>query len=205
MNPSLIGTILKHGAYLTLILSISFVFAACASDQKSSVVSQPTLTETPSKSYSLVPEISSTAPALSGTKIDIAMNSQTTKIGDSFKADIAISNTTALRGAQWKLNFNPRVMQLKSISEGSFFKDWAAANNGTTLILPKPEIDNTQGVVSYMGIAVMSSIPGGAKGDGILCTYNFVALADLLEVPVISDMFLCDIDGNAFSYNMEKH
>jgi hypothetical protein len=167
-------------------------------------VTQPPQTSTPvASSTGNTPGISGASPSpslASGAKISLAIDNTDVREGDSFRVDININSDSPVRGAQWKLNFDPQAMQLQKIDEGNFFKDWAKANNGTTLIFPKPEIDNEKGQVSDMGIAVMSSAEGGAKGSGNLCSYYFNALSGLSEIPVISEILLCDTAGNTFPY-----
>jgi hypothetical protein len=85
------------------------------------------------------------------------------------------------------------------IDEGGFFKDWAKANEGTTMIFPKSVIDNTAGQVSDMGIAVMTTRSGGATGSGILGTYEFLALTDMVEPPTLTDLIICDAAGKTYS------
>jgi hypothetical protein len=136
----------------------------------------------------------------SGVKISLIKNSQPSHKGDAFKVNIELSTDVALRGIQWKLSFDARTMQLLNINEGNIFKNWARANNGSTIVFPKPAIDNTAGIVSDMGIAVMTKTPGGATGNGTLCDYDFVALVDQVGIPTISDVVLCDVNGKTFPY-----
>jgi hypothetical protein len=167
----------------------------------SSVPDTPSTSILPETSITAVAGSSPTKSLFSVPGINILLSNQSLKNGNAFKVTVELGSGKALRGAQWQLKFNPEVMQLKNISEGSFFKDWAAANNGTTIVLPKPVIDNSKGSVSQMGIAVMSNGSGGVTGYGILCIYDFVALSDQVETPVVSDMVLVDVNGNTFPLN----
>jgi len=88
-------------------------------------------------------------------------------------------------------------MKCESAVEGGFLKDWALAKGGSTVVIPQPTIDNNQGHVSTMGIAVMGGGAGGAEGSGVLCTYQFTALADGMAEPTLSDVVLVDESGQA--------
>ena len=87
-------------------------------------------------------------------------------------------------------------MQCNSVDEGNFFKDWAAANNGVTVVYPQPVIDNQNGNISDTGIAVMTQKEGGASGNGVLYTYHFTALADQVTAPTIVNARIVDSKGN---------
>jgi hypothetical protein len=123
------------------------------------------------------------------------MDVQNVKSGDSLEAKILIETKSALRGAQWNLSFNPQVLRCEKVTEGSFFKDWAIAHNGETILFPEPEIDNAGGHVSDVGIAILSNQEGGVSGQGIVCTYSFTALSQSVEIPVLSDVQVADVNG----------
>jgi hypothetical protein len=158
----------------------------------------PSLTLSPG--ISTAGQASPVSTLLSGVKITLKMNNQPSPKGDAFTVAVELSTSLALRGIQWKLTFDSRAMQLQNINEGNVFKDWAKANNGTTIVFPKPAIDNNSGNVSDMGIVIMSKTSGGVTGIGTLCVYDFIALLDQVGTPVISDVVLCDIAGKTFSY-----
>lgn len=129
------------------------------------------------------------------TTVSLLMDVQNVKSGDSLEAKILIETKSALRGAQWNLSFNPQVLRCEKVTEGSFFKDWAIAHNGETILFPEPEIDNAGGHVSDVGIAILSNQEGGVSGQGIVCTYSFTALSQSVEIPVLSDVQVADVNG----------
>jgi hypothetical protein len=133
----------------------------------------------------------------SGTSVSVSMADRNIKAGDTFSVDVRIGTNTLCRGAQFQLTFNPVLMKCESAVEGSFLKDWALAKGGSTAVIPQPTIDNNQGHVSTMGIAVMGGGAGGAEGSGVLCTYHFTALADGMAEPTLSDVVLVDESGQA--------
>jgi hypothetical protein len=105
------------------------------------------------------------------------------KSGAAFTVEVIIDTSSPLRGAQWSLRFDPAAMKCDSFEEGSFFKNWAAANNGSTLVYPQPVIDNQGGTVSDSGIAIMAKNSGGVSGKGVVVIYHFTALSDNLKMP----------------------
>lgn len=129
------------------------------------------------------------------TTASLLMDVQNVKSGDSLDIKLIIETGSALRGAQWNLSFNPQVLRCEKVTEGSFFKDWATAHNGDTILFPDPEIDNAGGHVSDIGIAIMSNQAGGVSGKGIVCTYSFTALSHSVEIPVLSDIQVADVNG----------
>jgi hypothetical protein len=120
--------------------------------------------------------------------------------GDTFSVEVLVDTATPCRGAQMELTFDPGLMRCDSVTEGGFFKDWAAASGATTVMIPQsPTIDNTQGQVRTVGIAVMGGSGGGATGDGVLLTYHFTALANGTASPALSDVVLVNESGQAMA------
>jgi hypothetical protein len=131
----------------------------------------------------------------SGT-MTLAADLSTVKSGAAFRAEVMIDTASPLRGAQWSLRFDPAAMKCDSFEEGSFFKNWADANNGSTLIFPQPVINNQSGTVSDSGIAIMSKNSGGASGKGVAIIYHFTALSDNLKMPELLKARVADEKGN---------
>ena len=132
-----------------------------------------------------------------GTGVSISMADREVKQGDSFTVEVRIETDNLCRGAQCALSFDPALMKCERAAEGDFLKDWAADNGGSTVVIPQPTIDNVQGHVSAMGIAVMGCGAEGVKGSGVLCTYYFTALAEGTASPTLSDVVVIDASGNA--------
>jgi len=131
------------------------------------------------------------------TSVSISMPDRSIEAGEEFNLEVRVDTDTACRGAQCALSFDPALMKCDSVAEGSFFKDWADDNGCSTLVVPQPTIDNDQGQVSVVGIAVMGGSGGGVKGSGVLCTYHFTALADGTAAPTLSDVVVADESGQA--------
>jgi hypothetical protein len=116
--------------------------------------------------------------------------------GDKFIVNVLIDSPSACRGAQWSLHFKPGEMRCDSVDEGGFFKDWAKANDGATIIFPQPKIDNASGNISEMGITIIGQKEGGAQGAGLLEVYHFTALADHITIPTADNFRIADARGN---------
>ena len=123
------------------------------------------------------------------------------KQGDMFAVEVRIDTKTACRGAQCVLSFDPALMRCDEVIEGSYFKEWASANGGSTLMVPLTlSIDNAQGRVpatGAAGVAVANGGQGGVRGEGVLLSYHFTALADGTAEPTLSDVVVIDVSGNA--------
>ena len=131
----------------------------------------------------------------SRTIVSLAVD-RSVKQGDMFAVEVRISTDTACRGAQFELTFDPALMRCDGVVEGSFFKDWANANGCTTLMYPESRtIDNIQGHVSTVGIAIIGTTQGGVEGSGVLCSYDFTALADGEAEPTLSGVVVADSSG----------
>ena len=123
------------------------------------------------------------------------------KQGDMFAVEVRIDTKTACRGAQCVLSFDPALMRCDEVIEGGFFKDWASANGGSTLLVPLSlSIDNAKGRVpatDAAGVVVLGCGQEGVQGEGVLLSYHFTALADGTAEPTLSDVVVIDVSGNA--------
>jgi hypothetical protein len=148
----------------------------------------------------VAPTACSESESISGTNVSITMADRDVKQDQSFTVEVRIETDTLCRGAQCALSFDPALMKCDSVVEGGFFKDWATANGASTVMIPQsPTIDNNQGHVPMIGIAVMGGGGGGAKGSGVLFTYHFTALADGTAEPTLSDVVVIDASGEAIA------
>jgi hypothetical protein len=148
----------------------------------------------------VVPTACSESESISGTSVSVSMADREVKQDESFTLEVRIETDTACRGMQCALTFDPALMKCDSVVEGGFFKDWATANGASTVMIPQsPTIDNNQGHVPMIGIAVMGGGGGGAKGSGVLFTYHFTALDDGTASPTLSDVVVIDASGEAIA------
>jgi hypothetical protein len=91
--------------------------------------------------------------------------------GETFSVDVVITVTQQIRGAQFGLKFDPSTVQVASVSEGTFLKDWAKANHGQSAAAVPFRVDNSRGEVSIGGIVLLGGDSnGGPSGTGVLAT-----------------------------------
>ena len=135
-------------------------------------------------------------PAASGTSVSISLADREVSAGEVFTVEVCLRTDVPCRGAQFALDFDPAIMRCDSVTEGGFFKEWAEANGAVALMFPQsPTIDNVEGSVATIGIAIMGGSEGGAKGSGALSTYYFTALADGIAGLELSEVAVSDESG----------
>ena len=141
---------------------------------------------------------SGTVSANPGTNISLSPDSVSVNAGDSFDVDVMIDTDGLVRGVQFALDFDPSLLEVASVDEGPFLKDWAKSNSATTLVFPQAEIDNGAGHVSDMGIAAMGAVPGAPTGHGVVATYHLKAKAGAKGVSPLklSDVVASDDQAN---------
>ena len=93
------------------------------------------------------------------------------KVGDTFTVQFKAENISDLAGWQSDITFDPAVLKVNNVREGSFLKQ----GGGRTHFL-KGTIDNTEGRITGIGSARISE--GGASGEGTLLSVTFTAKAN---------------------------
>ena len=108
--------------------------------------------------------------------------------GDAFTVTLVITSDVPTRGAQLDLLFDPTVVRLNSVAQGSFYSSWAQANgSGSTAYFP-PAINNTAGTATALAIAILGGTTGaGPTGQGALATLQMTALANGVTPLVITN------------------
>ncbi len=163
-----------------------------------------------SKTTTISPTITpptTTSTTAKNESVSISVDKQQVNQGDTFTITIVINSKIASRGAQASLSFDPSAMQCETVTEGSFYKDWATANGVTTTMVPsEPAIDNTQGTVDTVAVAIMGQTqaeqagqtPGGAQGPGIFLSYQMTAKSASGKQSAIkvSNVILMDANGD---------
>ena len=151
----------------------------------------PTPTDTPSATPTATPALTATPgptstpsgtpvyPSCSGICLSVYPASQNRAVGEKFDVSVVVSTNIESRGAQCGLTFIPELVKCTGVDKGNFYADWAKLSNASTILLGSFEIDNVNGNVSNVGLAVMGGdITSGATGSGVLYTYHFEALKD---------------------------
>jgi len=96
----------------------------------------------------------------------------TALIGETFTVNVTIADVSNLFAWQFLMHFDPDVLQVNNVTEGSFL-----ASTGEETDFIGPTINNEVGYV-IVGCLFMPPLPEyGASGDGVLATITFLVEA----------------------------
>ena len=126
--------------------------------------------------------------------VQISAPYQTVGVGDTFTIPISITGVTDLTAWQFDLTFNPAIVQVNSVDEGTFLSSF-----GQTLYVPG-FIDNTAGLISGVADSYVDLAPN-PSGDGVLANIEFVTLAPGISPLNFSNVFLNWLDSGFDSSN----
>ncbi|MHC1625499.1 MAG: cohesin domain-containing protein, partial [Methermicoccaceae archaeon] len=122
---------------------------------------------------------------------------------DTFTIDVMLDsgNDYSLFGAEYNFTFNPSVLQVVSITPGTFFTSDGAS---TTVV---SDYNNTAGTVSYS--EVRTGTTSGVQGSGVLATVTFSVVGsadegdyDLTFIPTTA-LYDADAGNNPVSFTQE--
>jgi general secretion pathway protein D len=106
-----------------------------------------------------------------------------------FTLPVSIADVSDLYAFQFDLAFDPSILQLLSISEGSFLP-----SAGSTIFIPG-DIDNIGGTATSNADTLVGDIPG-ASGDGDLVDFTFLAIDTGTSAVTLSNGLLFDSSFN---------
>ena len=106
-----------------------------------------------------------------GTRFSLSTAATQVQVGDTFTVQLKAENISDLAGWQSDITFDPAVLKVNNVSEGSFLKQ----GGGSTHFL-KGTIDNEAGRIADVGSARLSE--GGVSGEGTLLSVTFTAKAN---------------------------
>jgi hypothetical protein len=109
------------------------------------------------------------AGSAGATIIQISSNAQTAAVGQSVNITVDVASVVDLYAYQFDLLFDPSVLQVKSLSEGSYL-----VSGGPTIFIPGT-VDNGGGLVSATAAVLESA--AGVSGSGVLVMFDFTAIA----------------------------
>ncbi len=104
-------------------------------------------------------------------RFSLSTNPTQIEKGDTFTLRLTTANITDLAGWQSDIVFDPALLKANTVTEGSFLKQ----SSGRTFF-QKGTINNTKGKIT--GIKAARTSIGGAKGEGILLSVRFAAIAN---------------------------
>jgi general secretion pathway protein D len=109
----------------------------------------------------------------------------TVSLGQTFSVTVDITSATNLYAYQFDLGYNPAILSLSTISEGSFL-----SGAGSTFFVGG-SIDNTAGLASATADSLLTAI-SGAAGSGTLVTFDFNAIGTGSSALSLSSLILLD-------------
>src|SRR5579859_4655532 len=115
-----------------------------------------------------------------GSQVNLAPASVVVAAGQQATVDVDITTDEPVRGVQLRLRYNPKVVQVDSVTEGTFFSTWADANGARANLVFPFTPDNAAGETKVGGIALFGGPGGqghGASGSGTLLTIHLTGLS----------------------------
>src|SRR5437868_2988547 len=121
-------------------------------------------------SFVLISALAACAPASLFADSAVSLSAGTASVleGQTFDLPVQVSPVSDLYSFQFDLSFDPTIVELESISEGTFLP-----SGGATFFLPGT-IDNTAGTATFTADSLVGAIPG-VSGDGELALLSFKA------------------------------
>ena len=138
-------------------------------------------------SFVLVSALAMCVPAslFADAVVTVSAGSASVSAGQTFDVPVSVSQVSDLFAFQFDLSFDPTILELQSISEGSF-----VPSAGATFFLPGT-IDNTAGTATFTADSLVGAVPG-ASGNGELAAFSFKALAAGTSALTLSNVALLD-------------
>jgi hypothetical protein len=122
---------------------------------------------------------------------------QTVEEGDTFTVTVDIRTDSATRGGQCNLGYDPALVRVPGVSQGSFYSGWVSESEN--LYWHQPDIDNEAGLVSNACVALSEVSPDGPSGSGCFIVVQMTALErGTLEIN-LEEVIVADTEGRAMS------
>jgi hypothetical protein len=142
------------------------------------------------------------AVSSSNTSLSISPSTKNVQVGDAFTVDVVVNVDRVSRGAQFSLTFDKSIVEVESVDEGTFYRNWATANGRDTTVLPQWTPDNARGKVSVGSVLIASSglangvtDLAGASGNGTVATLSLKALANGQTALTLGDVVVNGLDS----------
>lgn len=98
------------------------------------------------------------------------------KPGDRLTVNVVLHSDTPTRAVQFGLTFDPSVVQVDNVIDGSYYRNWANGNDATAMTVVPFKPDNTRGTVSIGAMVILGGpVDGGPVGLGTLVTLQLTA------------------------------
>ncbi|NVM22910.1 MAG: hypothetical protein HWN68_14145 [Desulfobacterales bacterium] len=108
--------------------------------------------------------------------ISVKPSTMTAEVGEAFAVDITVADITSdesLYGWEFRMSFDPNILNATSVVEGPFLKTVGDTSWG----MMAPKIDNYRGWVNASD-ALWTYPPQGATSSGVLCNITFQVKAE---------------------------
>ncbi|MGQ9675491.1 MAG: CARDB domain-containing protein [Chloroflexota bacterium] len=135
---------------------------------------------------SAAPAFAAPGPPTGGVNLRIDPANTGVEPGQTFQVAINVDSDSPVRGAQVDLAFDPALIRVNSVSEGTYFSDF-----GQATYFVAGTIDNILGKVTGMGVSIMGGT-GGQTGNGPFVVVNCTALAGGTSLLTLSNNVLFD-------------
>jgi hypothetical protein len=91
--------------------------------------------------------------------------------GESFKLDVVVTSDTSARALQFGLRYDPSVVQIDKVTDGTYFQTWARGIGAQAITAVPFRPDNANGTLSVGGISILGGPAGstGPTGSGPGC------------------------------------
>jgi general secretion pathway protein D len=136
------------------------------------------------------------APAILKADL-ISVASTNVAVGATFDLPVTVSGSSDLDAFQFDLSYDPNILRLNSILEGSLLPSF-----GPTYFIPGT-IDNTLGVATFTADTLIGTT-SGAVGNGSLAILNFEALTGGLSSLSLSNVILLDSNLNDIAFTAQS-
>jgi hypothetical protein len=132
------------------------------------------------------------------TSVSVSAPSQPVASGQQFTISILVVPNTALSGLQFDLHFDPALVSIDSIEEGTLL-----GQHGATTYFNPGQIDNQAGTLTG-AFGVITSPGQTISAQGTLAIISLTANAQAGACPLgLSDVIAGDINGNSVPVSIE--
>jgi hypothetical protein len=122
--------------------------------------------------------------------VSIQPSTESVSVGNSFTLNVDITSVTDLYDFQFDIGFNPYVLSVTGITEGSFLP-----GGGSTFFIPGA-IDNVSGSIAFNADTLLGPGPG-VNGSGTLLTVDFTAIGSGSSDVTLANLIFQDSTGDS--------
>ena len=135
----------------------------------STSTSLPTSTATPT----------GTVPAETHSTLWLLPSSRTVERGEEVNVSVTLYVPSPTRGLQFGVQWDRRVLDLRSYELGSFYLSWARAHGASVLQFPQWQLLPGDGGLTVGGVALLGGpSTGGPTGSGRVVVFHFIGTAE---------------------------